>query len=118
MSKEAAWNWRLGAAEVRDARHVHNGPEVVGGPAKRKDTKRWCKGKVGREHVLQVRDATELGKHRFSQSLVRFCTKCGKEVDTYWVPRQIQLSNGRQCWLRKPTPVPDWVREHLASKAA
>ena len=104
MSKEAAWNWRLGAAEVRDARHVHNGPEVVGGPAKRKDTKRWCKGKVGREHELLVRHSTEMSKHRFSRSLIRFCAKCGKEV-AHWYDWQ-------------SGPKPDWVREDLASKAA
>lgn len=83
MSKEAAWNWRLGAAEVRDARHVHDGHEVVGGPKRHKDTKRWCKGKIGRAHALAVRDAQDLGKHRFAQCLIRFCTKCGKEVESW-----------------------------------
>lgn len=39
-----------GANRRRDFRQTHDGPEA---PAhrSRKDTKRWCRGVVGREHV-------------------------------------------------------------------
>lgn len=120
MSKAAALSWRLGAAEVRDARHVHDGPEVVGGPSKRKDTKRWCKGKVGREHTVVVRDATDLGKRRFRMQLIRCCATCGKELETWWAPWKVRGTDGveREILMNRRKPMPDWVREHLASKAA
>jgi len=99
VSKAASWSWRLAAAEVRDARHVHDGPEVVGGPAKPKDTKRWCKGKVGREHVLTV---TIMSRYGLWAELVRHCSACGKEFDscnTHW-----------RSWRSHK---PDWVTPDL-----
>jgi hypothetical protein len=113
MSKAAAFSSRLKGTEIRDARHDRGGPEVSGAPRKRKDTRRWCKGKVGVEHALAVRDARDMGKLRFSMTLIRFCTKCGKEIETWWRPRSYVGVNGVERTIGPRKPMPDWAREHL-----
>lgn len=46
-------SWRSRDVQHRDQKHSHDGPEVL--PERRKkDTKRWCKGKEGREHDYSV----------------------------------------------------------------
>lgn len=50
LSKDGDDSWHAGGVIRRDFRHTHNGPEVTGGPRKKSKSKRWCKGKEGREH--------------------------------------------------------------------
>lgn len=48
-------DWHAGGVNKRDFQHAHDEPEVPKHyPAKRrkKDTKTWCRGKEGREHVV------------------------------------------------------------------
>jgi hypothetical protein len=63
-------NWAYGGVRRRDERHTHEGQEV---PThnKKKNTKRWCKGKVGREHKF------ELVQQRFWT--LHKCSVCGKQ---------------------------------------
>lgn len=42
----------------------------------RKNTKRWCKGKPGREHAFVWERS-----HRFADTNVYRCAACGKEAD-------------------------------------
>ena len=70
--------WQENALERRDFRATKNGPEVAPHRSK-KDTRRWCRGKVGREHVWETR-------HDHSMWLafcIDRCAVCGKEV---WQP--------------------------------
>jgi len=79
LSKDGTYGWRARGTVVRDARHTHNGPNE---PAHRssKDKKRWCRGKVGVQHKLVV---TLDSGGRFFPRLVRHCSVCGKQFDTY-----------------------------------
>lgn len=43
--------WKQGAAARRDFRATKDGPEEMP-RARRKKPKKWCRGHVGREHVL------------------------------------------------------------------
>jgi len=49
--KEDSSSHRASGVIARDARHVHNGPEVPRAVRGKKDRKRWCGGKEGREHT-------------------------------------------------------------------
>lgn len=61
--------------------HTHAGPEVL--PHKsNKNTKRWCKGKVGREHDYAERRLTTCwgthGKAGYTEVWTTMCNACGK----------------------------------------
>jgi hypothetical protein len=98
--KEVSNNYRASGLRARDARHVHNGPSV---PKHRsgKNTRRWCGGKVGREHK-----STCMVKRTWNDKVrwyVLACTECGKELDHYYPLIGI---------LDRPKP--DWVVEEEA----
>ena len=116
-------SWKARGTAVRDSRHEHAGPEVASAPSRPRDTKRWCKGKVGREHALVVRDARELGKYALQtrQRLVQFCSKCGKELDSWSAPMVcgiLQKDGTIKACEIFVRPQPEWARKHLEGAAA
>jgi hypothetical protein len=76
--------WKQGAAARRDQRATKT--DAVPPYRSRKDRKRWCKGKVGVEHVTKVMPAFPqypdgflgLGKWK-----IDVCEKCGRHVRFY-----------------------------------
>lgn len=69
---------------------------------RRKPRRRWCRGKVGLEHVPLCApwDTTKLvvGLHKaYERSRILICTRCGKEL-AWWVP-----------WDGDKRPPPSWV---------
>jgi hypothetical protein len=85
-------SWREGSAARRVERQAPAAKDV---PKTRgtRDTKRWCRGRLGVEHRAVVKTRSELGKDTWSrdhlkplrrQWLIRFCTVCGKEIDHYY----------------------------------
>lgn len=97
MGKEDRENYK-------QARLMKDSPEV-GKHRSKKDTKRWCKGKVGREHQLEW-----VGKDDgFRVEIIKICVNCKKEFErdykyTIWRKNHI---DGR---------VERWVKEVLAKK--
>ena len=80
-------NRRAGAAERRDARAVKLDTAPKPTPA-RKDTKRWCLGKVAREHVLEWRSHDDVHNHTGfgiprgrDRWRILLCINCGKHLD-------------------------------------
>jgi len=73
---------------VSDQRRTDPSPEKFGHA--KKDTKRWCKGKVGREHVTEIRMEDWLGRdyrcgrHTWTGRWMcwesNVCTVCGKKM--------------------------------------
>lgn len=63
----------------RDFRSGRNEPEIPkrGGIKRKKDTKRWCRGKVGREH-----EPFHFKRHAYYH--VDVCRVCGKQLKSYW----------------------------------
>ena len=79
-----ASSWKAGGVQHRDFRHTHNGPEVPTRKGGRKNTRRWCKGIVGREHTIEVGIAAprwNLFRSGAPIWIVDKCTTCGKEFN-------------------------------------
>jgi hypothetical protein len=83
-------DWKAGAVKYRDARHT-KGPDGHRPVAGKKDTKKWCRGKVGVKHELKCMPWSTLTTGR-----VLACVNCGKHLD-YYLPWPTQ------------TPKPAWV---------
>lgn len=82
--------WKRGAAKRRDERNARGPVRQRPAPAK-KDTKRWCRGKVGAEHKPECRVYRDVKmayaglKGDFLKGWrVLVCTECGKELATYY----------------------------------
>lgn len=82
-------DWKQGAAKRRDERNVRS-PDRQRPPPSKKDTRRWCRGKVGVEHKTVCKDYREVkglgtaipGFAKDWRLLV--CTECGKELATHY----------------------------------
>jgi hypothetical protein len=83
MSKE---DKRQGVPSVSDRRRTDQDPERK--PKAKKDTKRWCKGKVGREHVGEIVFNPIWGNpscgpswgNRWFCHHAEICKNCGKRI--------------------------------------
>lgn len=98
-------SWRESANQRRDARHTKSPDEVGKRPAAKKDTKKWCRGKVGVEHKPKCVDYRETKNNYagmgpgFSKGWkLLVCEACGKELDHYY-----------PFGKAKKNP-PDWVK--------
>ena len=82
--------WKEDGIRRRDFRATHNGPEVGRNRSKirRKNTKQWCRGKVGKEHVLYT--YTVVMPYHFGGKRVRRgqCKVCGKRLGIRYKRRQ------------------------------
>ena len=87
-------DWKERANKRRDERHTKT-PEMHHPSPAKKDTKKWCKGKVGREHTLKVLDGKDKGSYVQREGGSKkfvimekwrylICTTCGKELDVYY----------------------------------
>lgn len=85
-------DWKEEAARHKQDRQAPIDDTHVQAPAK-KDTKSWCKGKVGREHSPKV---FAVERYHYVNRLELCCEKCGKVLETFW----------RNFHYR---PKPDWV---------
>jgi hypothetical protein len=100
-------DWKEGANKRRDERHTKSPDEPDKGTPKiskkKKDTKKWCKGKVGVEHQLKCYDYDEL-KNKNTNLVgsyaknwkVLSCTICGKQIETF-IPRN---NNSKPDWVK------------------
>jgi len=91
-------DWKESAIRRRDIRHTAVPDAPVRTHAK-KDTRRWCKGKEGREHTAKCFAlGTRGGRPRFEL----ICTTCGRRLN-YW---------SSSPWVNagpKGRAKPDWV---------
>lgn len=62
------WSTPKGTVEAGRTRGRIEEPEIIGGPSRKKDTRKWCKGKVGQKHDFVTNDR---GYAR--------CSKCQKK---------------------------------------
>jgi hypothetical protein len=70
--------WKQDAAKRRDIRATKTDGSTSA-PKPKKNTKKWCKGKEGREHVVERRTKSSYGSFRRQQDV---CMNCGKIVKT------------------------------------
>lgn len=91
-------DWKQDAAKRRDARNSKDTVRPKGGS--KRDTKRWCKGKVGVEHTPKCFDYAEVKRGPWLKGWkLLACTECGKELDTWWPS------------ARNKRNKPDWVTD-------
>lgn len=92
--------WRERANKRRDERQTKV-PVIRPQSASGKNTKRWCRGKTGREHNPVCVDYNELKKaDHYTGWKVLVCETCNKHLDHYWPSP-----------FRTPSPPPPaWVR--------
>lgn len=78
--------WKETAAERRDARATKD--ELRDKPVnKKKNTKKWCRGKEGKEHdsvCMSYSDIKRPGTTYGREWKVLICKNCGKELETYY----------------------------------
>ena len=89
-----ASDWKESGIKRRDERATKISDKPKGSlkaPAKKKDTKRWCRGKEGVEHKAECQAHPVLKAYK---ELI--CTSCGKHLDIYHP--------------RYKTTKPDWVK--------
>jgi hypothetical protein len=68
-------SWHYSGIKRRDFKHDASGPEIIR-PIVRKNTKKWCKGKVGKEHDYKPKSHWMF----FGSIYIMFkCLICGKE---------------------------------------
>lgn len=94
-------DWKESSNKRREVRHTKDSDEHrKESSIKRKNTKRWCKGKVGKEHTTvcmtyaeaklpkEERNVTRSGVGKASKYFERYrflvCTNCGKELEVYY----------------------------------
>lgn len=78
-------SWKEDSNNRRDIRNIKISDEQTKVPNNR-NTKKWCKGKIGHEHKLECKkynDIKKPGNHRTSWRIL-FCSNCGKEIDIYY----------------------------------
>lgn len=73
-------SWKASGVLRRDARQTKDEPNIKH-PGK-KNTKRWCKGKVGREHTLVTRPIQMGGNLSWGDE--DYCKVCSKVVVQRW----------------------------------
>jgi len=92
-------SWHASGLIARDERHTKTEQQVARHGAK-KNTKRWCRGRVGKEHKTEWRNWQALREHREDRPqdghfFVLICTTCKREVDTCfaWVGGRCKNKN-------------------------
>jgi hypothetical protein len=84
------WNRKQEAAKRRDVRNIKS--EQIRFKAAKKNTKCWCKGKIGIKHEFKC---MPWSSSHIKDAKILACIKCGKQID-YYLP-----------WYRK-SPKPSW----------
>lgn len=79
-------SWRYGGIKRRDFRSGHDEPEVPRHKGTKKNTKKWCKGKKGVEHVPVLREKTYRNGKGEERVMYRYneCEKCRKRLSYEW----------------------------------
>lgn len=78
-------SWRYGGIKRRDFRNAKDDPEVPRHKGTKKNTKKWCKGKRGVEHI-PVRRTKYYMLRGERKPMYRFteCVNCGKRLAYEW----------------------------------
>lgn len=92
--------WQESSNRRRNARQTKV-PDIRRPSGSKKDTKKWCRGKVGTEHKPVATTYNELKRTTYGTGWqVLVCSACGKELDNYWP----------SPWFKSDKPKPAWAR--------
>ncbi len=89
------------AAARRDDRNAKTPTKSRATVGKVKNTKRWCKGKVGVEHQPKCQDycATKGAPPYLAGWKLLVCQTCGKELETYFPSKFAKRA--KPAWVTK-----------------
>jgi hypothetical protein len=95
-------SWRGRAVHRRNERQTKL-PDIRPPSASKKDTKKWCRGKVGKPHKPVCVDYAAHKNASWPRDgwKILVCSECKKELDHWWPPI---------FSFEKPRQPPDWVR--------
>jgi hypothetical protein len=81
--KDDSSSWKAGSLIRRDFRHAKDEPDVPKHKGRKASKRKWCKGKVGKEHV--VSDWVPDPHWPWATYLrVKMCEVCGKRLEYKW----------------------------------
>lgn len=104
-------DWKERANKRRDERHTKTDDSTSKPKSAKKDTKKWCKGKEGREHQLKVvPHLLPFRKPQDSGWKDLVCTVCGKVIDRYW-PMFMKTTEGLPVAPERNIK-PAWIIEY------
>lgn len=91
--------WREQANKRRDERQTKvSAIRPPGGSTK--DTKRWCRGKPGREHQPACKDYNDIKKvDHFKGWKTLVCEACGKQMDHYFPSPFREYQSAPPNWI-------------------
>lgn len=81
-------DWKAGASKRRDERQAKPVEERAAS-VRRRDRRRWCRGKMGVEHkpaCMPAKTMAFAGSTLFAGWRELVCTVCGKRLATYMPP--------------------------------
>ena len=83
--KKDEGSWRYSGIKRRDFRNAKHEPEVPRHRGTKKNTKKWCKGKTGVEHVPISRITYYILRgERKPMYCFNECENCGKRLAYVW----------------------------------
>jgi hypothetical protein len=97
-------SWKAGGVLRRDFRHSHDGPEVARHRRRRGNTRRWCRGEIGRDHHLEryvtrwvssTRVDPDTGEERTVRhpaATALRCARCGR-TDVSRLPLEVRAAH-------------------------
>jgi hypothetical protein len=80
-------DWKEGALKRRDARQTKASDEHKTTSLKKRNTKKWCKGRFNIEHKVECQlynEAKKLSYKHYRSWRLLVCTVCGKELEAYY----------------------------------
>lgn len=96
-------DYRQRSIKRRDERNTKV-PVIRAPSGSKRNTKRWCRGKVGREHKPRCVDYSDLKNVTWgSKWKVLLCDECGKQLDHWW-PRMFDFETAKTppAWVVMP----------------
>lgn len=77
-------SWKAEGLRRRYREDLIPRPEHRG--SRKKNTKKWCKGVVGREHIFKMVAPVRFKSWSPDRYAVDKCQRCGKEINFRWNP--------------------------------
>lgn len=90
--------WRERANRRRDERQTAV-PVIRPPSGSKKDTKKWCRGKVGKPHTPVCKPYASDRGSIFANWRILACSECGKQIDYYYPV----------TWKNREHRKPEWV---------
>lgn len=95
------YSYREGCVKRKTARRAKDAIQPKPRVGNAKNTKKWCKGVVGRSHSCTCVSWREYKRVDYAPVSWKLfvCTECGRELD-YWMPVSHRDCGEQPAWVR------------------